>query len=161
MLFWSSHASASGWDKMGVVPAEGQVLSFTLPDLAGQSHSIEDWRGKVVLLNFWATWCGPCRAEMPGMETLWQRYRDKGLVVLALSVDEGMERRVATFVERLQLSYPILLDAESQVSDHYQISGLPFSLLINAEGELVGTVKGEREWDSPQAYQLIEQLLER
>ena len=144
---------------MRVDALQGPAEDFTLNDLSGQPQSLSQWRGKLVLLNFWATWCGPCRSEMPGMERLWQRYRDEGLVIVAVSVDEGMERRVAKFVDILQLSYPILLDPESKVSDGYQVSGLPYSLLIDRNGELIARVVGEREWDSDEAFNLIEQLL--
>ncbi len=137
----------------------GTAPIFTLQDLAGREQPLAQWRGKLIMLNFWATWCSPCRAEMPGMERLWQRYRDKGLVVVAVSVDEGMEHRVAKFVEILKLSYPILLDAEGVVSDYYQVSALPHSFLIDSDGKLIASIVGEREWDSPQAYALIESLL--
>ncbi len=158
-LLFSLPLKADFLDDFGAEPVVGTAPAFTLQDLAGKEQILSQWRGKLIMLNFWATWCGPCRAEMPGMERLWQRYRDEGLVVVAVSVDEGMERRVAKFVEILKLSYPILLDAEGVVSDHYQVSALPHSFLINSDGQLIAKVVGEREWDSPVAYALIESLL--
>jgi peroxiredoxin len=130
-----------------------------LTDLSGVRVSLAALSGKVVLLNFWATWCIPCRTEMPGMERVWQRYRDRGLAIVAVSVDEGGEKRIAKFVRRLNLSYPILLDPQSEVADHYEVSGLPASYLIDGEGRLIGRLVGSREWDSPKGISLIEQLL--
>jgi len=160
LLLIALPVGAADLSAMRAEPLSGDAASFSLTDLAGNSHELSEWRGKLVLINFWATWCGPCRTEMPGIERLWQRYRDQGLVILAISVDEGMERRIATFVKRLNLSLPILLDPESKVADHYQVSGLPHSVLIDQEGHLIAQIIGERQWDSPEAYQLIEQLLE-
>lgn len=159
LMFLSGPLYADLLRDMRADKLHGTAMMFSLNDLAGNPQSLEQWRGKVVLLNFWATWCGPCRAEMPGMERLWQRYRDDGLVIVAVSVDEGMEKRVAKFVDILQLSYPILLDPDSAVSDRYQVSGLPYSLLIGSEGELLAKVVGERQWDSAEAFSLIEKLL--
>lgn len=159
LLLLSLPLKADLLDNVGAAPLVGKAAAFTLQDLAGREQPLAQWRGQLIMLNFWATWCGPCRAEMPGMERLWQRYRDKGLVVIAVSVDEGMERRVAKFVEILKLSYPILLDAEGAVSDRYQVSALPHSFLIDGDGQLIASIVGEREWDSSEAYALIESLL--
>ena len=159
LLLLSLPLKADLLDDFGAEPVVGTAPAFTLQDLAGKERVLSQWRGKLIMLNFWATWCGPCRTEMPGMERLWQRYRDKGLVVIAVSVDEEMERRVAKFVEILKLSYPIVLDAEGVVSDRYQVSALPHSFLINGDGQLIAKVVGEREWDSPEAYALVESLL--
>ncbi len=158
-LLFSLPLKADLLDGFGAESMVGKAPGFTLQDLEGKEQPLAQWRGKLIMLNFWATWCGPCRAEMPGMERLWQHYRDKDLVVIAVSVDEGMVRRVAKFVEILKLSYPILLDAEGVVSDHYQVSALPHSFLIGGDGELIASIVGEREWDSPEAYALIESLL--
>ncbi len=143
----------------GAEPVSGTATAFTLSDLEGKAHPLGQWQGKVVMLNFWATWCAPCRHEMPGMERLWQRYGDDGFVVVAVSVDEGMARRVANFVEILALTYPILLDPDYAVGDLYQVSGLPYTVLIDREGQLIAEVVGQREWDSTEAFTLIESLL--
>jgi peroxiredoxin len=113
----------------------------------------------VVLLNFWATWCMPCRQEMPSMEKLWQKFRDKGLVIFAVSTDEGGPGRVRSFVKRLKLSFPVVLDPDSKVSDLYQVSGLPVSYLIDREGRLVEVITGSEDWMNEKAIARIESLL--
>ncbi len=160
-LLLSSPLRADPMEVFGAEPVSGSAASFMLSGLEGETHALAQWQGKVVMLNFWATWCTPCRHEMPGMERLWQRYGDDGFVVVAVSVDEGMARRVAKFVEILALTYPILLDPDYAVGDLYQVSGLPYTVLIDREGQLLAEVVGQREWDSTEAFALIESLLSR
>lgn len=145
-----------------MVSAEERIAApgFTLQNLIADDVSLSDYRGKLVLLNFWATWCMPCRQEMPGMERLWQRYRDKGFAVLAVSTDEGASSRVKSFVKRLQLSFPVVLDPESTVSDRYQVSGLPVSYLIDQEGRIAAKVTGSADWMSEKSIARIEALLD-
>lgn len=161
ILLFGSALRADPYSDMSMdlpaVPAAAP--SFELPDLKGEKVSLAALSGKVVLLNFWATWCTPCRAEMPGMERLWRQYHDRGLAIVAISVDEGGEKRIASFVRRLNLSYPILLDPQSDTADRYDVSGLPASFLIDGEGRLIGRMVGGREWDKPEAVSLIEKLL--
>ncbi len=136
-------------------PAPG----FSLENLQGGHTKLSDYHGQVVLLNFWATWCAPCRQEMPGMEKLWQTYRGQGLVILAVSTDNGGESRIKNFVRRLNLTFPILLDPDSQASDRYQVSGIPVSFLIDRQGRIVDRVLGSKEWASESAFQQVEELL--
>lgn len=141
--------------------AEERVAApeFTLQNLAAEDVSLSDYRGKVVLLNFWATWCMPCRDEMPSMERLWQQYRDKGFVILAVSTDEGGPSRVKSFVKRLKINFPVVLDPDATVSDLYQVSGLPVSYLVDREGHVVNKVTGSEDWMSEKAIARIESLL--
>ena len=132
---------------------------FEIENLAGGNTGLADYKGKLVLLNFWATWCMPCRAEMPGMETIWQKYKDQGLVIAAVSVDEGSRGRIETFSKLLDLSFPILLDPESKVSDLYKVSNMPTSFLIDRNGKIISRIVGTEEWASPEAIQLVEKLL--
>jgi len=132
---------------------------FVSENLRGGNASLEDYKGKIVLLNFWATWCMPCRAEMPGMETLWKKYKEQGLVIVAISVDEGSRGRIETFSKLLDLSFPILLDPESKVSDLYEVSDMPTSFLIDRNGKLISRIVGTEEWSSPDAVQFVEGLL--
>ncbi len=144
-----------------VVPevARHDAPDFVSENLRGGNTGLADYKGKVVLLNFWATWCMPCRAEMPGMETLWQRYKDQGFVIAAVSVDEGSRGRIETFSKILDLSFPILLDPESKVSDLYKVSDMPTSFLIDRNGKVISRIVGTEEWTSPEAIRLVEDLL--
>ncbi|MCF6210915.1 MAG: TlpA family protein disulfide reductase [Gammaproteobacteria bacterium] len=141
-------------------PAEKpSAPGFTLKNLLGENASLSDYHGKVVLLNFWATWCAPCRKEMPSMEKLWQTYREQGLVILAVSTDNGGEPRIKNFVRRLNLTFPILLDPDSLASDRYQVSGIPVSFLIDRQGRIAAHVLGSKDWASELAFLQVEGLL--
>ena len=144
-----------------VVPevARHAAPDFVSENLRGGNIGLADYKGKIVLLNFWATWCMPCRAEMPGMEKLWQKYKEQGFVVVAVSNDEGSKKRVETFSKLLDLSFPILLDPEGEVNDLYKVSSMPTSFLIDGNGKIISRIVGTEEWFSPEAIQLVEDLL--
>ena len=108
---------------------------FTLTDLNGHSWTLKSLRGKVVVVNFWATWCPPCRKELPDLEQLSERFKDQGLVVLALS-DEDVTK-VKPFVEQRNLTYPVLLDAGGRVAKEYDVEGIPKTFVYDREGKLV------------------------
>ena len=120
--------------------------------------SLSDYRGQVVLLNFWATWCKPCEDEMPAMERLYRELGDEGFELLALSVDEEATD-VAVFRDRLGITFPILLDTEKEVSRLYQTTGYPESLLVGADGNIVERYVGPREWDDRLYVERIRALL--
>lgn len=136
-------------------PAPG----FRLPSLSGGEIGLADLKGRLVLLNFWATWCEPCRREMPGLERLAQRYRERGLTVLAINEDADDGARATRFVARHALTYPVLLDGDGAVARRYRAKALPMSYLIGADGNLLGTVVGARDWEGGAAGALIEQHL--
>jgi len=135
--------------------------SFSLSDIEQQTVRLSDYRGKLVLLNFWASFCAPCRREMPALESLWLRYRDQGLVVLALSADRDNLQRVSAFINEGRYSFPVLLDTEGEVRKTYEVRALPTSYLIGRDGRFVGRIIGEREWDSVRGRKMIELLLSR
>jgi peroxiredoxin len=136
-----------------------KAADFTLPDINGKKVNLSEFRGKVVLLNFWATWCGPCRAEMPSLNNLYNEFKDKGFVVLAVSVDAS-EKPVKSFEKELKLSFPVLMDKNKAVSfDEYGVLGLPTTFLIDKNGVMIEKIMGEREWDSPQMKEKILKLL--
>ena len=161
LLLLSGTVQATPLANLFVVPevARHDAPDFVSENLNGGQAALADYKGKLVLLNFWATWCMPCRAEMPGMETLWQKYKEQGFVVVAISSDEGSPARVETFSKLLDLSFPILLDPEGEVSDLYKVSNMPTSFLIDRDGNIISRIVGTEAWDSPEAIQLVEGLL--
>ncbi|MFQ5895497.1 MAG: peroxiredoxin family protein [Nitrospinota bacterium] len=131
---------------------------FTLPDVGGNPVRLSDFKGKAVLLNFFATWCTPCWWEMPEMEKLHQTYKDKGFAVVAVSIDRNREL-IPPFLEKFKLTFPTLHDPDLQVARRYGFRGPPLTYLIDAEGRVVGGAAGPREWFSKEAQKLIESLL--
>jgi len=146
---------------MEVVRYKGapEAPDFSLPTLEGQTVTLSALRGQVVFLNFWATWCPPCREEMPSIERLHRAFKDQGLVVLAVDVDEGAGV-VARFVKDFRLSFPVLLDTGSAVTPRYGVVGLPTTILVDRRGRIVGGAVGPRDWASPAGRALIRSLLE-
>jgi thiol-disulfide isomerase/thioredoxin len=132
---------------------------FTLTDPDGKKVSLKDFRGKTIFLNFWATWCEPCREEMPAMEKLYQEHRNNNFVVLAVNVKDRRQEALA-FVKELKLTYPIAFDPNGDVASLYGAWGLPTTYLIGPKGEGLARGWGPAEWYSPAARNLIKELLE-
>jgi peroxiredoxin len=128
----SAGAEALSAYSQGVQPGQ-RALSFTLQDVDGNAVSLEEYRGQVVLLNFWATWCGPCRLEMPTFQQRYEALREDGFTVLAVNYDES-EEQVRAFREELGLIFPLLLDPGGEVQRQYRIRGYPTSVLIDRAG---------------------------
>ncbi|RLJ70528.1 peroxiredoxin [Hydrogenivirga caldilitoris] len=124
----------------GVLPGK-EAPNFKLKTIEGKEVSLEDYRGKVVLVNFWATWCPPCREEMPLFERVYRTYRNKGFEVLAVSTDSSLDP-VKKFVKEYKLSFTVLFD-DRNITSLYGIQGLPTSFLINREGKVVKVRLGE------------------
>jgi len=137
-----------------------RAADFRLPDLEGNWQRLSHFRGQVVLLNFWATWCPPCRAEMPSMETLYQTYRDQGFVILAVSSDVQSIAIIQPFLEQYRLSFPVLLDPKGQVTGTYGVRSLPTTYLLDRQGRVVSREIGARNWANAGAQALIAALLE-
>ena len=132
---------------------------FSIPTLEGKKISLKDLRGKTVFLNFWATWCVPCREEMPAMEKLYQEYKDNNFVVLAVNVKDRKQEAL-TFIKELKLTYPVALDPEAEVAQLYGAWGLPTTYLIGPKGEGLARGWGPAEWYSPASRKLFKELLE-
>lgn len=132
---------------------------FTLIDLTGRPRALPDYHGNVVLLNFWATWCGPCRVEMPSMEVLYQDLQPEGFEILAVSSDPEGSTVTRPFAESKGLTFPILHDPDYRVSGQYGVRTLPMSFVVNRRGTLTHRVFGARDWNAPEARTLIRGLL--
>ena len=126
---------AAAMAKLEADDAKRQQADFTLTDLQGKTWNLKDQRGKVVLLNFWATWCPPCRKEMPDLEALYSRFKDKGLVVLAISDEDSA--KVSPFLAQRNITYPVLLDPGRKVHEQLEIEGIPKSFVYDRNGKLV------------------------
>ncbi len=112
-----------------------QKANFTLTDLQGKTWTLSALHGKVVLVNFWATWCPPCRKEMPDLEALYKRFQDEGFIILAIS-DEELDK-VQPFIAERQITYPVMLDPGRKVNELFQVEGIPKSFVYDREGKLV------------------------
>jgi len=151
--------------KYGPVP-EGAEVGKRAPDFAavnlvsGDSVSFQrDYEGQVTLVNIWATWCAPCRAEMPAMEELYQAFKGEGFRIAAVSVDEGKADDVMAFARELNLTFDILHDRDGAIQQRYMTTGVPESFLIDRNGVIVRKQLGEHPWSSPANRRIVEQLL--
>lgn len=136
--------------------------NFSLPDLADKSVQLSDYRGKVIFLNFWATWCKPCQEEMPSMEQLHKSYQKDGLVILAVSIDRVTTKKdIPPFVKNMNLTFPVLVDSWGQTDKRYKLMGVPETYIIDQEGMLREKVIGPRDWTRTENLHVINQLLRR
>src|SRR3954447_2191332 len=115
--------------------AARQSADFTLTDLEGESWHLQELRGKVVLVNFWATWCPPCRKEMPDLQALFDKYKNKGVIVFSISDEE--EKKIKPFIQAQNITYPVMLDPGRKVHELFQVEGIPKSFVYDREGHLV------------------------
>jgi thiol-disulfide isomerase/thioredoxin len=133
---------------------------FTLPTLSGAPIRLTDLRGKVVILSFWATWCGPCRTEMPTLEALYQRYRDRGLEVLAVNLDMLSTAGVEAFMQEVGVTFRVGLDPSWSTAQAYRVLGLPTTYLIDRAGHAVVREVGARDWLDGVSQLAVEGLLQ-
>ena len=131
---------------------------FSLRFLSGGSAFLSSFKGKIVILNFWATWCPPCRAEMPSMEKLYQLYKDKGFEILAVDLGESDET-VSQFIKRGNFTFPVMMDSNNKIGIMYGIESIPTSFILNREGKIIARVVGSIHWDSPSMIAAVEELL--
>ena len=132
---------------------------FTLPDLDGRAIRLSEFKGKVVLLNIWATWCLPCVEEMPSMEKLHQALRGDGFAILAVSIDESGAKTVAPFMKKHNLSFTALTDTKGIVKNLYRTTGVPESFIIDKKGIIVEKIIGARDWSSPVVIDYFRNLI--
>ncbi len=145
---------------VGGPATRGRVApDFELPSLQGPQVRLSQFRGQVVLVNFWATWCPPCRAEMPSIERLYRAYASRGLAILAVDDERAGSAVVEGFQRNLVLSFPILLDSSGDVSTLYGVRGLPTTVIVDREGRIASVDFGARDWSDRAARELIEKLL--
>lgn len=137
LLFSSSFAAEQ---------ANPKAPDFTLEDMQGNKVSLSDFKGKIVMVNFWATWCPPCIEEMPSMEKLSQKFKGDDFVLLAVNVEEDARSIVEKFLKKTPYSFPVLLDGDAKVQQLYGAYRFPETVIINRQGEIVTKVIGGRDW---------------
>jgi peroxiredoxin len=150
------------FERAGVLEfKEGQRgPAFSLATLDGRRAALADYRDKLVILNFWATWCVPCTDEMPALEALWKDYRERGIVVLGVSVDRGAPRPlIEPYVRNLALTFPILLDPDSKTATAWRVTALPATFVVKPGGEVAGNAVGARDWRSEPMQALLSSML--
>jgi thiol-disulfide isomerase/thioredoxin len=136
------------------------LTSATVPETLWKVQSLSGLKGKVVFVNFWATWCGPCRMEMPSMEALYMKYKDRGFEILSVNSGERSQE-VRAFMADYELTFPTVLDRDGSVSRTYGIQAIPTSYLIDREGNMILRMVGSIDWDTPQIHAALEILLEQ
>lgn len=134
---------------------------FRLEELSGKKVELKHFKGQVVFLNFWATWCGPCKEEMPSMEALYQRFKEKGFVFLAISVDYEEKKKVKEFIDKHRYTFPVLIDPKNVTLDFYGVKRIPTTILIDQKGRMVGKAIGSQNWNSSEIISVLNQFIEK
>jgi peroxiredoxin len=143
-IFFGINRPGPGGDSGSKVDVAAQ--DFGLPNLRGDYVKLSDYRGKMVFLNFWATWCLPCREEMPSMESLYRRLKNREFEILAVSIDREGEKVVRPFVAKYGLTFPMLLDPESKIYRLYGLTGIPGTFIIDKKGVILLRIVGAQNW---------------
>ncbi|MFQ5882845.1 MAG: peroxiredoxin family protein [Candidatus Methylomirabilales bacterium] len=165
IIFLSPSIALSQGTDEGAAPEVRPQVGYLAPDFAlvsldGKTVRLSDLRGKKgVFINFWATWCPPCRLEMPTMEQVYQEYRSRGLEILAVSIDVGPKSVVKNFMQEFRLTFPALLDPEGEVMYRYRLFSIPASFLIDKHGIIRFKELGYRDWTDPESRKKLEEIL--
>jgi peroxiredoxin len=141
------------------IPHVTRPVEIQLKDIFGNTVRLSDYRGKIVFLNFWATWCPTCVIEMPSMEKLHRRLKDKDFVMVAINLQET-PAQVKSFFEKLELSFTALLDSSGEVGTGFAVNALPTTFVLDKEGRIIGKALGPREWDSRASIALFDYLID-
>jgi thiol-disulfide isomerase/thioredoxin len=139
------------------MPDRPPAPAFDLPGPDGTTHSLAAMQGKPVIVNFWATWCPPCRAEMPSMQRAWEQLKDDDVLLIAINVGES-KADIDAFLAEVPVSFPLPMDETMGVSQAWPMKGLPTTFVVDPEGRLVYRAQGEREWDDPKLLDLVRAL---
>ena len=147
--------------EMGVIKMVQAIpVEIRLKDLNGKPVSLSDFRGKIVFLNFWTTWCYACRIEMPDMQKLHQKFKNKDFAIVTINLQESVSQ-VKQFFKDFKLTFTALLDSDGEVGAHFMITAIPTTFILDKEGIIIGKVMGPREWDGKKASALFEHLTNR
>ena len=152
--FSEAQQAGRGLTKLADTP---QAPEFVLRDLDGNQHRLSDYRGQVVIINFWATWCPPCREEMPSMQHAWESLKNDGIHMLAINVGED-EDTIFQFTANYPVDFPLLMDSDSGVINQWPVRGLPTTFVVDPKGRISYRAIGGREWDDPALLSLVRAL---
>jgi len=149
------------FDDMGVIKmVQALPVEITLNDTDGRPVSLSDFRGKIVFLNFWTTWCYACRIEMPDMEKLHQKFKNRDFAMVTINLQESVSQ-VKQFFKDFELTFTALLDPDGAVGAYFMITAIPTTFILDKDGIIIGKVMGPREWDDKKAFALFEHLTNR
>ncbi len=154
----SNKPAPAGQAGGAAVTENSPSLDFSLTTIGNEPVRLSDYRGKVVFLNFWATWCPPCKMELPSMEKLYERMKGRPFVILAVNVDESDPANVGRFVRDMHLTFPVLLD-DGSVSKAYRVNGIPTSFIIRKDGTIDAIVNGARPWNEASYVAAFDKLM--
>ena len=148
--------------KMGIieVPHIPPPVDFSLMDIKGQQFTLSDFKGKIVFLNFWTTWCPECRIEMPSMEKLYRRLNGQDFAMIAVNIQEPV-LQVKNFLKKYQLTFTILLDTKGKIGRQFGIRAIPATYILDKNGGIIGKAFGNRHWDNKESTALFEHLINR
>jgi thiol-disulfide isomerase/thioredoxin len=150
------------FSKIKIQPVRDKKMApaFSLDGLSGRRFELKQFKGKVVFLTFWATWCGPCKEELPSIEALHRQFKGKEFAVLSVAVDLEGAGPVEKFIAKQGYTFYVLVDSKGETLDLYRIEGIPTTFLIDKKGRIIGKAIGPRNWKSPDAISLIGELID-
>jgi peroxiredoxin len=146
--------TGAGIGVLDALPEQPQTPDFTLTDTRGRTHRLSEYRGRVVLVNFWSVWCAPCRHEMPAMQRAWEQVREQDVLILAVNLQDSAEQ-VARFLEAIPVQFPVLLGGDIAMISEWSVQALPTSLVIDPQGRARYQVIGAYDWDQPAALEVL------
>jgi peroxiredoxin len=139
------------------MPTNIPAPDFTLQDIDGNTHRLSDYRGKVVVINFWATWCPPCREEMPAMQRAWEIIQKEDMVMLGINLGED-EDTIFAFTANYPVEFPLLMDEDSSATREWPVAGLPTTYIVDPDGNVAFRAVGGRAWDAPEILDRLRAL---
>jgi peroxiredoxin len=157
---WLAVQAAEPPRQLTPLPERPAAPDFALEDLDAQVHGLEQYRGRVVVVNFWATWCPPCRHELPSLQRLWEDMREEGVVVLGINVGEDPDS-IFLFTADYPVDFPLLLDRDSTTIGEWPVVGIPTTFIVDTRGRMAYRAIGAREFDDPEIRATLRDLLYR
>lgn len=159
LLFVQSALAQQAGEGLTALTDLPEAPDFQLTDMDGNIHHLSDYKGRVVIVNFWATWCPPCREEMPSMQRAWGQLQKEGILMLGINVGED-EDTIFQFSANYPVDFPLLLDLDSTVINQWPVMGLPTTFVVDTKGRIAYRAIGGREWDDPELLALVRALKE-